>query len=170
MIHSQSLNSKTSTRAHELADRILQGAEALTIFSNELSDQEWQKPVAGDGRTVGVVVHHVANMYPLEIELAQTLASGKPITGATMDVVDQMNAAHALEYASVRKQEALELLRKNSKAAAESVKTFSDRDLDTSATVSLNADAPLTAQFFIEDHALRHSYHHLAKIRATLNR
>jgi hypothetical protein len=34
--------------------------------------------------------------------------------------------------------------------------------------VSLNADAPLTCQFFIEDHALRHSYHHLARIRATL--
>jgi hypothetical protein len=34
--------------------------------------------------------------------------------------------------------------------------------------VSLNADAPLTCQFFLEDHAVRHSYHHLAKIRAAL--
>jgi hypothetical protein len=34
--------------------------------------------------------------------------------------------------------------------------------------VSFYADAPLTCQFFIEDHALRHSYHHLAKIRAAL--
>jgi hypothetical protein len=35
--------------------------------------------------------------------------------------------------------------------------------------VSLNADAPLTCQFFIEDHAMRHSYHHLAKIRGAIN-
>ena len=27
---------------------------------------------------------------------------------------------------------------------------------------------PLTAQFLIEDHALRHSWHHLAKIKAVL--
>jgi hypothetical protein len=36
--------------------------------------------------------------------------------------------------------------------------------------VSLNADAPLTTQFFIEDHALRHSFHHLARIRAALGK
>jgi hypothetical protein len=33
--------------------------------------------------------------------------------------------------------------------------------------VSLNADAPLTCQFMLEDHAVRHSYHHLAAIRRT---
>jgi hypothetical protein len=27
---------------------------------------------------------------------------------------------------------------------------------------------PLTCQFFLEDHAVRHSYHHLAGIRAAL--
>jgi hypothetical protein len=34
--------------------------------------------------------------------------------------------------------------------------------------VSLNADAPLTCQFMLEDHAVRHSHHHLARIKATL--
>jgi len=34
--------------------------------------------------------------------------------------------------------------------------------------VSLNADAPLTPQFLIEDHALRHRWRHLAKIKAVL--
>ena len=108
-------------------------------------------------------------MYPLEIELAQILATGKPITEATMDVVDQMNAEHAQEYAAIGKQEALDFLQRTSKAAAEAVRAFTDAELDNAAEVSLNADAPLTAQFFIEDHALRHSFHHLAKIRKTLN-
>jgi hypothetical protein len=31
-------------------------------------------------------------------------------------------------------------------------------------------NALLTTQFFLEDHAVRHSFHHLAKIRATLKR
>ena len=157
-------------RANVLADRIAQGAAALETFAEGLSDSDWQTPVVGDGRSVGVVVHHVASVYPAEVELAQVLASGKPITEVTMNKIDQMNAEHAKKYASVGKQETLDLLSRNSKAAADSVRLFSDEELDKSATVSLNANAPLTAQFFVEDHALRHSFHHLAKIRATLDR
>jgi hypothetical protein len=47
---------------------------------------------------------------------------------------------------------------------------LADEVLDRAAPVSLNGDAPLTAQFFIEDHALRHSWHHLAKIRGALSK
>jgi hypothetical protein len=65
---------------------------------------------------------------------------------------------------------ALEFLRKNSKVAADAIRAFSDEQLDSAAPVSLNADAPLTAQFFLEDHAVRHSFHHLAKIRSTVGR
>ena len=35
---------------------------------------------------------------------------------------------------------------------------------------SLSFGAPVTAQFVIEDHALRHSWHHLARIRTALGR
>ena len=136
----------------------------------ELSDSDWRKPVIGDRRTVGVVVHHVASTYPLKIELAQVLASGKPITEATTNTVDQMNAAHAQQFANIEKREALELLVSNSRTAAEKVREFTDDHLDNSGTVSLNENAPLTAQFFIEDHALRHSYHHLARIQYTLEK
>jgi hypothetical protein len=63
---------------------------------------------------------------------------------------------------------AIDLLRRNSAAAAEAIRALGDAELDRAATVSLNADAPLTCQFFIEDHALRHSYHHVQRIRAAL--
>ena len=43
---------------------------------------------------------------------------------------------------------------------------FTDEQLDQAAPFSLSFGAPVTAQFVIEDHALRHSWHHLAKIRA----
>lgn len=157
-----------STKANDLADRILQGASALEKYADKLSDTDWQKPVAGDGRTIGVVIHHVASSYPVEVELAQLLASGQPINGVTMDEVDKMNAQHAEANAKVNKQETLDLLQRNSKTAADVVRAFTQTELESAATVSLNADAPLTAQFFIEDHALRHSFHHLARIRATL--
>jgi hypothetical protein len=109
-------------------------------------------------------------MYPIEVELAQTLASGKPIAGVTWDAVDQINADHARKFASVSKADALDFLFKNSRTAAAAVRALSDEALDRAAAVSLNADAPLTCQFFIEDHALRHSFHHLARIKAALGR
>jgi len=159
-----------SKRASVLADRIEQGAANLAAFAESLSDAEWQVVVPGDGRTVGVTVHHVANMYPIEVQLAQTLASGKPIEGVTWPVVAKINAEHARAQAAVTKAEALLFLRTNSDAAAAAIRAMSDEELDRANTVSLNADAPLTAQFFIEDHALRHSWHHLARIRAALGK
>ena len=159
-----------SRRAQVLADRLQQGSQALAAFVESLSDTEWHMKVPKDGRTVGVVVHHVASVYPLEIQLAQSVAAGKPVVGVTWDAVAEMNATHAQEHAGVGKREALELLHQNSDAAADAVRTFSDEQLDSAASVSLNSDAPLTAQFLIEDHALRHSFHHLARIRTTVGR
>jgi hypothetical protein len=159
-----------SKRANALAERIEQGAQALAALAESLSEAEWQTIVPNEGRTVGVLIHHVASVYPLEVELAQGLAAGKPITGVTWDAINHMNAGHAQEHAAAGKQETLELLRQNSKLAANAIRQFSDEELDSAAPVSLNADAPLTAQFFVEDHALRHSFHHLASIQAVLNR
>jgi hypothetical protein len=109
-------------------------------------------------------------MYPLEVQLAQLLAEGQPVSGVTWDVVNEINAKHAREYDAVTKDEALDLLRRHSADAAAAIRALSDKQLDRAATVSLNADAPLTCQFLLEDHAVRHSYHHLAKIREALKR
>jgi hypothetical protein len=159
-----------SRRADDLAQRIEKGAQALAAFADGLSDAEWRTPVPPDGRAVGVMVHHVASMYGIEIDLAKQIASGQAISGLGWGDVANLNAKHAGDHSSTGKHEALDLLRRNAKVAADAVRAFTDEDLDRAAPVSLNADAPLTAQFFIEDHALRHSFHHLAKIRAALKK
>ena len=158
----------SSRRSDALAERLEQGARELTTAAAALTDEEWQKRIPHDGRKIGVVVHHVATMYPLEIQLAQALAAGQPVTGVTWDAVRDINATHAREYDGVTKAAALDLLQRNAGAAAAAIRALSDEALDNAATVSLYADAPLTCQFFLEDHAVRHSYHHLARIRAAL--
>jgi len=158
------------SRSAALADRLEQGARSLIELAERLSDSQWQTRISRDGRKVGVVVHHVASMYPLEIKLAQALAEGNPIAGVTWDDVHALNAQHAADNDRVTRQEAIALVQANSAAAAAAVRAFSNEQLDRAAPVSLNSDAPLTCQFFIEDHALRHSYHHLAAIRAALGR
>lgn len=158
-----------NTRSNALAARIEQGAEALATFVEGLTEAEWQTAVPNEQRPVSVLVHHVANLYSLEIDLAQQMASDKPVDGVTWDGIAQMNAQHAQDHAAVNQQETVQMLRDNSKAAADRVRAFTDEELDNAVMVSLYADAPLTAQFFIEDHALRHSFHHLANIKAVLN-
>ena len=155
-------------RAHALAERLVHGARALEAVAAELTDAQWQIRIPKDGRTIAVVVHHVATMYPLEIQLALSLAAGNPIAGVTWDAVHELNAVHASENSAVTKEAAIDLLRHNSTAAAEAIGALTDEELDRAALVSLNADAPLTCQFFLEDHAVRHSYHHVAKIRTAL--
>ena len=161
---------RSSQRANGLADRLEQGAHALASFANALTDAEWQTRLPKDGRKVGVVVHHVASVYPLEVQLAQTIAAGNPVTGVTMDNVHEMNAGHSKEFDAVTKDVALDLLRRNSAAAADVIRALSDEELNRAAAVSLYADAPLTSQFVLEDHAVRHSYHHLARMRAALKK
>ena len=56
-------------------------------------------------------MHHVASVYPLEIQLAQTVGGGKPVAGVTWDAVHEMNAGHAKEHDAVTKEAALERYR-----------------------------------------------------------
>jgi DinB superfamily len=162
---------KTNRRAESLADRIEEGAAGLAAFAEGLSETEWRTPVSPtDGRSVGVIVHHVATVYPIEIELARAIASGNAVTDVTWEAVAEINAKHAKDQAEVTKAAALELLRRNSRQAAAAVREFTDDELNQAAPFSLSFGAPVTAQFVIEDHALRHSWHHLARIRKALGR
>jgi hypothetical protein len=87
-----------------------------------------------------------------------------------MDDIHKMNAAHAKDNDGVTRDAALELLRRNSAAAAAAIRALRDEELDLAALASLYSDAPITCQFMLEDHAVRHSYHHLARLRATLSK
>jgi hypothetical protein len=165
------MNIVMTDRATALAERLEEGARALAAFANTLTDAEWRRPFgATDRRTIGVIVHHVASIYPLEIQLAQLLAAGNPVTGVTWDAVAEVNGGHAKDNPNPTKEEALALLAQNSAMAAAASRALSDLELAQAAPVSLYGDAPLTCQFFLEDHAVRHSYHHLAKIRKALGR
>jgi 2-polyprenyl-3-methyl-5-hydroxy-6-metoxy-1,4-benzoquinol methylase len=160
-----------SRRAEVLADRIEEGAERLAEFAGRLNQSEWSTPMMEGGRrgrSAGVIINHVASIYPIEVSVAQAVAAGKSVTDVTWEVVAEINARHAAENANAGQAETIELLRKNSKEAADSVRSLSDDELDRAAPFSLSLGAPMTAQFVLEDHAVRHSWHHLARLRKAL--
>jgi hypothetical protein len=155
-------------RSESLAARIEEGATALADFAKKLTDAQWKTVVPKDGRTVGVTVHHVASMYPIEMGVVSSVAGGKAVTDVTWDVVADINATHAKENANVSKQAALDLLAKNSKAAADDVRKLTDEQLDRVLPFSLSYGAPVTTQFVIEDHPMRHPWHHLFRVKKAL--
>ena len=157
-----------SRRSESLADRLEQGAAALANFAAGLTEQEWEIRTPRDGRKIGVIVNHVATVYPLEIELAQTVARGEAVTGLTAEDINKMNAEHARANDPATKEQTLELLRQNSAAAAAAIRALSDEELDQAVSVSLYGGATLTCQFVLEDHAVRHSYHHLARLQSAV--
>jgi len=67
------------------------------------------------------------------------------VTGVTGDVVDEMNAKHAREYDTVTKEAALDLLGRNSAAAAAAIRALSDEELNQAAPVC-TAHVPVRAR------------------------
>src|SRR5262249_11380715 len=99
-----SLPASSSRRAESLASRIEEGADGLAAFAEGLSESEWRTPASGsDRRSVGAVVHHVAAVYPAEIHLARTIASGKPVLDVIWEIVSELNAKHARDHAALSK-------------------------------------------------------------------
>jgi hypothetical protein len=156
------------TRADALAARVEQGTEALAAFGEGLSNNDWQT-ICDDGRPVGVLIHHVASQLIGEADVMKQMAAGNAFQGVSWAMVDEGNAAHAHTHASCNQQEAAELLRRNGALAAEAIRALDDEQLDLATPNSLHANAPVTTQFWIENHPLAHAYRHLASIRAALS-
>jgi hypothetical protein len=123
----------SNRRAEALADRIEEGAALLAAFAEQLSEAEWALPVSvTDRRPLGVIVHHVASVYPIEIGAARAIAGGNAVTDVTWEAIADMNAKHALE-GGASKADTLELLRRNSHEASAAVRGFTDAELDQAA-------------------------------------
>lgn len=154
-----------SHRTEALATRLEHGARALASFASALTDAEWHTRVPKDGRKGRRRRPPRRDHVSPGDSVGPALAAGMPVVGVTWDAVHEINARHATEHDAVTKEAALDLLIRNSASAAAAIRALSDEELDRAAPVSLNSDAPLTCQFMLEDHAVRHRYHHLAVIR-----
>ena len=155
-------------RAEALARRVEQGAEDLIAAVEGLSDAQWSTPCGDEQRTVGVLVHHVGTMYPIEADVVNTLVRDGQMLDLKWEAVHGINRDHATGNVDVDKATAISLVRQNVGVAAEAVRALSDEQLDQIAPNGLHWGAPLTVQFFIEHHPIAHPYIHLESIQAAL--
>jgi len=152
-----------------LAERIEQGAEEFIAAVESLSDEQWQTPCGSEQRSVGVLVHHVGTMYPIEADVVRMLAENGEAPGVDWPAVHGINANHATTNAAADKSAAIALVRNNVQAAVETVRGLSDAQLDRVAPNALAWNAPMTVQNFIENHPIAHPYSHLESIQIALN-
>ena len=123
--------------------------------------------MSGDGRKIGVVVI-TSPVLTGRIKLGPIIARGVTLWKTSPGVVDRMNAEHRERTTVVTKEERSSCSGGTGRSSRQQSARLPMTILDRAAPVSLNANAPLTCQFIVEDHAVRHSYHHLARIRAAL--
>lgn len=156
------------TRAEQLATRIEEGAVALRAFAEGLTDLQWRTIVPRDGRTMGVLVHHVASMYPLQMDLVRMALLGDPIRDVTWEKIAKLNAAHAKANPSPERRETIGQLMVHARQAAQGVALLTGEQLSRAVPFSLSFGASMTVQYIIEDHPVRHPWHHMARMREVI--
>ena len=154
-----------SERAQTLAQQLEQANHDLIKTIEGLSDTQWHVKTPGDGRSVGVVAHHVAESHKAVAGLANAVAHGKAVPTITMDMIHQGNAAHAAQHAHCTKAETLALLRQNGAAAVAAVRAFGDAELDRTVTFPMGT---LSVAQVVEKVMTGHAQDHHGTIRKAL--
>jgi DinB family protein len=154
-------------KAEALAKQFEAKVQEATGVFDRLSDADWKKVTSAEKWSVGVVAHHVAGGHEGISGIIKTVAGGQSVQGFTMDMLHDMNAKHAKEFASVSKAETIALHKKNAATAAAIVRGLSDADLGKSGTV-LTGMPPMSVEQIVNGILINHVDEHLKSVRATI--
>ncbi len=157
-----------AAKAEALAKQFEAKVQEATAVLDRLSDADWKKTTSAEKWTVGVVAHHMAGGHEGIAGIIKTVAGGQSISNFTMDMLHDMNAKHAKEFANVSKAETIALHKKNAAAAAVVLRGLSDADLSKSGTV-LTGMPPMSVEQIINGILLNHVEEHLKSIRAAIS-
>lgn len=155
------------TKGEQYAKQFEAKADGATALLEKLTDADWKKVTSAEKWSVGVTAHHAAGALEPIAGFVKTLGEGKPMPHLTAAMLEEMNAKHAVEFASCNKAETLALHRKGVAAASAIVRGLSDADLDRSGSVLAGMPAMSTQQL-IENVLIGHVQEHLSSIRATV--
>jgi uncharacterized damage-inducible protein DinB len=156
-----------TTRAGQLADQFEAVNDEVIDAVTGCGDAQWRQACAGDGRSVGVVAHHIAAVHRDFAGLVAALATGETRSpSSSMEDVHRSNAQHARDHAAVGQAETLDALRTNGPAIAQLLRGLRDEQLDRPAGVFGGHE--LSVSQVVEWVVIGHAREHLVSIRATL--
>jgi uncharacterized protein (TIGR03083 family) len=143
-------------------------AEEAAATVEKLSDADWRKTTAAEKWTVAATAHHIARSFEPITGMIQGLAAGRTLPHFTPQMLDEMNAQHAKEFAGCSKAETLALHRKGAAATAGVLRGLSDAELAKSGTVFAGVP-PMSAEDVIKRALLGHIDEHFGSIRKTIS-
>jgi Mycothiol maleylpyruvate isomerase N-terminal domain len=144
-------------------------AQEATAVLEKLSDADWKKVTDAEKWSVGVTAHHVAGSHEGIANIIKAVVAGQSLGNFTMDMLHEMNAKHAKDYADCSKAETIELHKNGAAAAAAVVRGLSDDQLVRSGIVLAGAPA-MTAEQVITGILINHIDDHFGSIRKTIGR
>ncbi len=141
--------------------------QETTAAIEKLSDADWKKVTAAEKWPVGVTAHHVASAHEPIANIVKTLAAGQSVPRFTMQMLDEMNAKHAVEHAGCTKAETIALHKQGAATAAAVLRGLSDEQLAKGGTVFTGAP-PMTAEEMVSRALIGHMDDHFGSIRKTI--
>ena len=154
-------------KGEALAKQFESKAQEAAGVLEKLSDADWKKVTDAEKWSVGVAAHHVAQSHEGIANIIKAVVSGQSMGNFTMDMLNEMNAKHAKDFANCTKAETLDLHKKNAAAAAAVVRGLSDDQLAKSATVLTGMPA-MTCEQIVSGILINHIDDHFGSIRKTV--
>jgi len=141
--------------------------EEVAALLEKLSDADWKKTTAAEKWTVAATAYHVASSYEPVTHIIKTIAAGQALPHFTPQMLDEMNAQHAKEFAGCTKAETIALHKKGAAAAAAAVRGLSDVELAKTGPV-FTGMPPMSAEEMVQRALLGHIDEHFGSIRKTI--
>ena len=158
-----------SERAAALASAFENANNAVIQAVEGCSAEQWQAVCQGEGWPVAVAAHHVAATHGSVLGLVTLVANGQELPPITMEMIDAANAQHALDFATVSREETLALLRREGENVASTLRGLTDEQLDRTAPMAFAGGQPWSAQDLVERILINHPNEHAASIKAALS-
>jgi hypothetical protein len=121
-----------SRRAQALAATFRAENEALIALVTAMDERDWPADCPAEGRSVGVVVGHIAEGHLIIGEIVRAIAAGRPLPVQAYRTVEQgatVNARQARRLATRTRDDSLHTLRANTERMARFIERLSDEDL-----------------------------------------
>jgi hypothetical protein len=121
-----------SRRAQALAATFRAENEALIALVTAMDERDWTADCPAEGRSVGVVVGHIAEGHLIIGEIVRAIAAGRPLPVQAYRTVEQgatVNARQARRLATRTRDDSLHTLRANTERMARFIERLSDEDL-----------------------------------------
>ena len=157
------MGAKAETLARQFEAKVKDAGAVL----EKLTDADWKKTTAAEKWTVGVTAHQIAGAYEPVAHIITTIASGQALPHFTTQMLDEMNAKHAVDFAGCTRGETIALHTKGAAAAAAAVRALSDEQLARSGTVFAEVP-PMSAEQLVMRGLVNHIDEHVGSIRKTV--